>query len=103
MKSKVIGVYVSIVLMFIACAIIIVFSVWVNLFADAMKNIGYGILGSSVVTFVITFSEYFIEKRKALEKYLTAIYDCLKVISNITYTRTVKEKYIIADFVKKKF
>lgn len=98
MKSKVIGVYVSLILMLIAGGLIIIFTLIATCVSNALLNIGYGILGSSVVTLVITFSEYFIEKRKGLESYLIAIYECLSCISKIQYTKTVEEKYFIAKF-----
>ena len=98
MKSKVIGAYVSLVLMFFACGIIICFHLWSICISNALINIGYGILGSSVVTLVITYSEYFIEKKKNLETFLLSIYDCLHVISKIDYLEIDQEKRIVADF-----
>ena len=98
MKSKVIGTSVSFVVILISC-IVVVFSAFVDgITASIMLNLGIGILGSGIVSFVMTFSEYFVEKRFAQENYYNASIKIVNELHSITYVSIGEESKLIAAY-----
>ena len=63
MRTKAIGTWISFVIIVISIILIVLGFISTTV----LVHIGYGVLGSSIVSFVIYFAEYFTSKREALE------------------------------------
>lgn len=93
MKSKAIGTLVSTFIIIVSTFLIIFFNE-----SPTAINIGIGVLGSGVVSFVMTFSEYFVEKRFVQERYCSAVYKILVRINKITYMPINEETRLIVEY-----
>lgn len=75
MRTKTVGTWISFIIIVISIVLII-------LGANCnpiLVNIGYGVLGSSIVSFVIYFAEYFTSKRETLELFYQ---EAMKIVQN---------------------
>ena len=74
MKGKKYGIIVSVITMAIAFAIILLICCSDKNKCEVLLNIIIGVLGSSVVTLIISVSDYIVAKREALEDYYNQVY-----------------------------
>lgn len=96
MKAKVIGTYVSLVDIVISILMIVLAStVWPS---NVLLNIGFGVLGSGVVSGILTFSEYFVTKRETLEKYYLELMKIYQVLRKVKYLDTKEEVKLVAKY-----
>lgn len=95
MKNRVTICYISFLILVLSVAIVIVshFYNW-----EIMNNLGYGIFGSSFVSLLIYFFEYFVEKRKNFELFYTKSIDILNVLSKIRYYDFDKRSEILLTY-----
>lgn len=82
MKNRVIMVYASAIILLLSILLIILsyYRSW-----NLIINMGYGLFGSSCVTLLIYFTEYFVEKKKNFELFYIKCIDVLNSIGNIKY------------------
>ena len=94
MRKSAIGTYISLVLALISTGIIIVGHI-----ADSLvfQNIGYGVLGSSIVSFVVMLSEYFTSKRESLEQYYLAAIEINNQFLKCKYERLTRLDIALAE------
>ena len=74
MKGKKYGIIVSVITMIISLVLILLFNWCDKEKYELLLNIIIGVLGSSVVTLIISFSDYIVAKREALEEYFSQVY-----------------------------
>ena len=102
MKSKVIGTIVSSVTIVVSIILIIISEVLSACYASKVSsiilNIGIGVLGSGIVSLVITFSEYFVEKRRVQERYYNEAFKLIRNLNEITYTTITDEIKLLAAY-----
>ena len=90
MKSKKV-VIISSLILFIVGFLLLVLGYWFNkmclnpLMVELIKNLGFGVFCSSAVTFGISGPEYYIAKKKSLEKYLAETNKLLSSFLKIEY------------------
>lgn len=98
MRSKAIGTLVSIGIIIVSILLIGVSIFFYGNSSSIIFNIGIGVLGSGVVSFVMTFSEYFVEKRSAQEQYYNASLKIIKILHKIVYAPIGEEAKLIAAY-----
>lgn len=99
MKAKVAGTYISFVITLLAILFVIVSFC---LKCELLKEIGFSVLGSALVSLIITFSEYFSAKKETLEAlyYEAAKYNSL--ISRIQYYYISEEHNLFLQYLSEK-
>lgn len=95
MKNRVIICYVSFLMLLISIAIILISH---HYDCEIVKNLGYGVFGSSFVTLLINVSEYFVEKKKNFTLFYTKSVDILNVLSRIRYYDYDKKTDVILTY-----
>lgn len=107
MKSKKV-VIISSLILFIVGFLLLVLGYWFNkmclnpLMVELIKNLGFGVFCSSAVTFGISGPEYYIAKKKSLEKYLAETNKLLSSFLKIEYFQyETYEKELIDYFYYK--
>lgn len=98
MRSKAIGTLVSIGTIIVSILLLCASLLFQGNIASTILNIGIGVLGSGVVSFVMTFSEYFVEKRNAQENYYNASFKILKSLYKIVYAPINDEVKLVAAY-----
>ena len=94
MRKSAIGTRVSLILALISIGIIIVGQIANSLVA---QNIGYGVLGSSIVSFIVMLSEYFTSKRESLEQYYIAAIETNNQFLKCKYERLTRLDFALAE------
>lgn len=85
MKGKKYGIVVSVITMIISLVLILLINAHdANKYA-LLSNILIGILGSSVVTLIISISDYIVAKRESLEDYFDELYKVIIAFNKIKY------------------
>lgn len=98
MKGKKYGIIVSVITMIITFILILMIN-WCNKDKyELLSNILIGILGSSVVTLIISISDYVVAKRVALEDYYNEVYKVMAAFSKIQYTHISERVIVSAKF-----
>ena len=99
MRKSAIGTRISFIIMLLSILILgcTVFISCVEI-AQVLQNIGYGILGSSVVSFIIMLAEYFTTKRKTLETYYFSAINTVEQFYKCKYVKITKADSLIAQF-----
>ena len=64
---------------------------------NVILNIGYGVLGSGIVSFVVTLAEYFTSKREALERYYLAGIAINNLFSKCQYENLTRLDFALAE------
>lgn len=85
MKAKKYGVYISISIIIVFSVMLLVFTKYENKMNEVWSNLIIGIIGSAVVTFILTLTEYIVEKRNALENYYNEAYKIWFAFNKIEY------------------
>lgn len=97
MREKVVGTYISLVISIVSVVVLALGFTVIR--SDILVNIGYGILGSGLVSFVLTFSEYFTVKRETLTDFYISAHNSLKMITAIRPLSDVKEMELLASYI----
>lgn len=99
MKSQKITVIISLALLFVACILIgVSFFACNNRTASIFNGLGFGILGSAIVTFAVSIGEYSNEKRLALENYYSEAYGIKVIFNKIVYCECDEEKDLLVAY-----
>ena len=85
MKTRVITVYVTMLLTIISLAIAIVFSIIPCDYKEIIKNIGFAVFGSSLVALIISLVEYFTTKRITLEDFFLEYVSFINKVAVLPY------------------
>ena len=85
MKGKKYGIIVSVITMIISLVLILLFNWCDKEKYELLLNIIIGVLGSSVVTLIISISDYIVAKREALEEYFSQVYKIIIAFGKIKY------------------
>ena len=102
MKSKVYGIKISSVLVAVAVVMIVVaaFIKDCATVSSLFNNLGMGVFGSSIVVLLVSFGEYNVEKRKALENYYLCCKDADYAFKKIKYFEYSDETRLILDYLE---
>ena len=94
MRKSAIGTRISLILVSVSIIVVII-----GCLADTIicQNVGYGILGSSIVSFVVMLSEYFTSKREALERYYLAGIETINLFSKCQYEHLTRLDFALAE------
>lgn len=95
MKSKKVAIVASLLLITLA-VVMMLCAGRSKTYAAIIENIGIGVLSSGFVTLVITLSEYFVCKRKALENYYSEALKIATCLRQISYCWTGEESDLLA-------
>ena len=98
MKGKKYGIIVSIITMVISLILILLANWCDKEKYELLSNIFYGVLGSSVVTLIISVSDYIVAKREALEDYCSQIYKTIVEFGKIKYVHITDKMYESAKY-----
>lgn len=99
MKSKKITIIISLALLLIAVVLIVLsFFVCNNRTSGILNGLGFGVLGSAIVTFAVSIGEYSNEKRVSLEDYYSEAYSILSSFRKIVYCECNEEKDLLIAF-----
>lgn len=85
MKGKKYGIIVSVITMLIALVLILLVNWRDNETYEVLSNILIGVLGSSIVTLIISISDYIVAKREALEDYYCQAGKIITAFGQIKY------------------
>ena len=94
MRKSAIGTRISLILVLISAAIIIVGHIAGS---GVCQNIGYGVLGSSIVSFIVMLSEYFTSKRETFEQYYLAALETNNQFLKCKYERLTRLDFALAE------
>lgn len=100
MKSKKIGIILSAILLITGIGLI--FFHLCEGKNTIISNIGIGVLGSGLVTFVISIGEYFVEKKATLEEYFSNALSVLNQLGKIKYHAVTDETRLLVRYVIEK-
>lgn len=84
-KGKKYGIIVSAIIMIIALISTLLVNWCDKEKYELLSNIIIGVLGSSVVTLIVSFSDYIVAKRETLENYFSQVYKIIIAFGKIEY------------------
>lgn len=87
MKGKKYGIIVSVITMIVSLILILFVNLCDKDNYELFSNIFIGVFGSSVVTLIISISDYIVSKREALEDYYRQVYKIIVAFGKIKYVR----------------
>ena len=87
MKGKKYGIIVSVMIMIVSLILILLVNLCDREKYELLSNISIGVFGSSVVTLIISISDYIVAKREALEDYYSQAYKIIVAFGKIKYVR----------------
>lgn len=99
MKSKVVATYLSLFFTTLSVALIVI-SYCQNY--KLLENIGFSILGSALISLVISLSEYFAIKRETMEAAYLAASRFNTLISNIKYLHLGDKEKVLIKYISEK-
>ena len=99
MKTKVISVYLTFALTLVSLTAVCV--LFVNSFngQQLLLNIGYGVFGSSLVSFMICLFEYFNVKKQTLDDFYLSSLDYLNAVRNVLFFDIDDEELLISKLL----